>query len=321
MQNYYLTDQTNSVDHLNRAFESIFAGSKFDTKQVNCNFESKSEGIITDDFFLGNQISSNIESINISDFNHFVITLPKQGQFSTHTDKSTVNNTSGIRGSILLPTERVKYDKATEFINDYLVAFNFQDMMLVLDRKFGLQKTEHPIFDLDYNNEKVKTLYAYIDSTLKVVRNYPSIWASLQSKLNIKEIALLMVSDLIGELLNKKPLANNNPEKYLVRKAEEIMDAECEYLSSVQEVADKVYTSPRNLQLTFKKHRNYTPMQFLKLRKLHKARKNILSNHLPNSTVKEIALGVGMFDLHRFSKYYSEIFGENPIQTIKKSHK
>lgn len=175
MQNYYLTDHTNSVDHLSRAFETIFVGSKFETKQVNSNFKSKSDGIITDDFFLGNQLLTNIGSIKISEFNHFVLTLPKQGHFVTHFAKTSVNNTRGRSGCLVLPTDKVVYNKPTEFIDDYLVACNFQDILIALERKFGLRKAENRIFQLDYNHEKVKALYGYVESTLQLVRSFPGL--------------------------------------------------------------------------------------------------------------------------------------------------
>lgn len=136
--------------------------------------------------------------------------------------------------------------------------------------------------------------------------------------MNIKEIAILMVTDLIGELLNKSPLTNNHPEKNLVIMAEEIMDSRCDVIHTIQEIADGVFTSPRNLQKAFKKHRNYTPMQFLRERKLHKAHK-LLSDKNLQSSVKNVALSVGIYDLNRFSKYYAELFDEYPSTTIKKS--
>lgn len=160
---------------------------------------------------------------------------------------------------------------------------------------------------------------SYLESTLDMVRGFPDIRQSLFAKMNIRDIAVLMVTDLIGDLLEKSSLLNNQLDKNLVIKAEEIIDGQCLQLHTVHEIADKLNTSARNLQLAFKKHRNYTPMQFLRKCKLKQAQKLILQRRDSNITVKEVALSVGIFDLNRFGKYYAEEFGEFPRETIHKA--
>jgi transcriptional regulator GlxA family with amidase domain len=137
--------------------------------------------------------------------------------------------------------------------------------------------------------------------------------------MNIRDIAVLMVTDMIGELLEKSSLLNNAADKNLVIKAEEIIDAQCSQFHTIHELADKLNTSSRNLQLAFKKYRNYTPMQFLRKNKLRMANKLILKNGDSNITVKEAAISAGIFDLNRFGKYYAKEFGELPSETIKRA--
>lgn len=319
MQNHFLTDHITTVEDLNQAFKGIYHDSDFDCQSVHKDFFSKGEGIITQDFFLGNQKLNNIDTINITNFNHYVITLPRQGRFSTRVQNNTIVNSSENAGSIVFPTYKVRYSKPTDYVDDLLIAMNSTVLKDLIERKYGILNNEEKIFHLDYKNEKVKAIYNYIESTLYMVRGFPDIRESLFLKLNIKDIALLMVADLIGELLKKDTLLNEHPEKVLVSRAEEIIDQYCSELNTITEIADKLNTSERNLQKAFQKYRNYTPMQFLRERKLHKAHKLILSKKDTNITVKEIALSVGMFDLNRFGKYYSELFGVLPSAFIKKS--
>ena len=126
-----------------------------------------------------------------------------------------------------------------------------------------------------------------------------------------------MATDLIGDLLHRKSLLNESPDKKMVIKAEEIMDADCENITTIQEIADRLFTSPRNLQKAFKKFRQYTPLQFLKERKLYQAN-HILNDPYSSSSVKNVAIRVGLFDLNRFSKYYFDLFGEYPSETIRR---
>lgn len=318
MQNHYLTDHITSLQSLNMAFGAIFNNTVFDCKSSDKSFSAIGEGIITQDFFLGNQKVHNLESITALNFDHYVITIPKEGQFTSNADSKSILNTSGRTGAIVFPTDKLVYQKSTNDISDNIIALNFNVLKEKLERKFGILKAEDRIFELSRNNPKVSTLYNYIESTLDMVRSYPDIRESLFLKMNIKEIAVLMVVDLIGELLEQNSIMNNQPEKILLSMAEEVIDEYCTEITTIHEIADKINTSERNLQKVFKKYRNYTPMQFLRERKLHKAHKLILANKQSNTTIKEIALSVGIFDLNRFGRYYAELFNELPSTTLKK---
>ena len=219
----------------------------------------------------------------------------------------------------MFPTDKVVYSRPTKNVDDYLIALNFDIIKDAIDRKYGILSAEEKIFRLDFNNDKVFALLSYLESTLDMVRGYPDIRESLFLKMNIKDITVLMVTDLIGELLEKPSLLNNHMDKNLVIRAEEFIDAHCMDLNTIQEIADRLNTSSRNLQLSFKKYRDYTPMQFLRESKLKRAHKIILQKRDSNVTVKEVAISVGIFDLNRFGKYYLEQFGELPSETIRKA--
>jgi AraC-like DNA-binding protein len=319
MQSRFLTDKLSSVEDLNMAFEAIFNDSQFDCQTSQATFYSEAEGILTEKFFLGHQILQDIDLIKVTNFDHFVITLPKAGKFTTNARNRTVVNSSRKSGSIVFPTDKVVYSRPTENVDDYLIALNFDIIKDAIERKYGILSAEEKIFQLDFNNDKVFALLSYLESTLDMVRGYPDIRESLFLKMNIMDITVLMVTDLIGELLEKPSLLNNHMDKNLVIRAEEFIDAHCMNLATIQEIADRLNTSSRNLQLSFKKYRNYTPMQFLRESKLKRAHKIILQKRDSNVTVKEVALSVGIFDLNRFGKYYLEQFGELPSETIRKA--
>jgi AraC family ethanolamine operon transcriptional activator len=59
-------------------------------------------------------------------------------------------------------------------------------------------------------------------------------------------------------------------------------------------------------------------MQFLRERKLMKARKLLINHNSSSMSVKTAAIGAGIYDLNRFSKNYKEMFGELPSETLKK---
>jgi hypothetical protein len=71
--------------------------------------------------------------------------------------------------------------------------------------------------------------------------------------------------------------------------------------------------SPRILQYAFEEMTGTSPLVFLRNHRLHKARRLLLGGA---ETVKESAYSCGFSELGRFSRYYRELFGENPSETL-----
>ena len=70
----------------------------------------------------------------------------------------------------------------------------------------------------------------------------------------------------------------------------------------------------RTIQATFKKHRGYSPQEFLKSTRLDEAHRQLRSGHA--SRVIDVAFSCGFTKLSRFSADYSERFGELPSTTL-----
>ena len=317
MGGYYITDYITSVDVMDKAFESLIKGSSFDFRALNEQFYTKGEGITTDNFFIGNFITNNLESINVKNLGHLVITLPQIGQFSFHSGDKTIINKARISGTMVCSVDEAVYNEAIDTVHDFIIIIDYQDLIDMLDKKFGLKCFKGYVQRLEQKMDKVNAFFHYVSSTLRIIKTYSGIQDSLVAKMNMKQITLLMTTDLIGDLLHKKSLLNNSPDKKLVLLAEEIMESQFENITTIQEISDLVYTSPRNLQKAFKKYRDYTPMQFLKEQKLNRAYQ-ILKDPYHSSLVKNVAISVGIFDINRFSKYYYDRFGEYPNETAKK---
>jgi AraC-like DNA-binding protein len=317
MKGNYITDNITTVEQLNKAFESIFKGSTFECKSFDNSISSIGEGIVTEDFFTGNFIGDNISSIRGTNLNDFVISMPRLGHFDTTVANKTIYNKAHETGNILIAVDEALYNNPSKLVNNYMVIINYHELMNMLENKFGIRQLSGYLREIHLADEKVKALFYYIGSTIHVVKTFQSLRESLVAKMNIKEITLLMATDLMGELLQRKSLLNESPDKNLVLKAEEIMESQCENITTIQEISDKVYTSPRNLQKAFKKYRNYTPLQFLKDQKLLKAHQLLKDPYIP-ATIKNVAIGVGIFDINRFGKYYFDRFGEFPSDTLKK---
>ncbi|MDI3291229.1 AraC family transcriptional regulator [Polyangium sp. 15x6] len=107
------------------------------------------------------------------------------------------------------------------------------------------------------------------------------------------------------------------PSPGYLRKAEEFLDAHLDEPLTMTAIANEIGISSRALQAAFRSHRGCSPMQFLKERRLERARQGLLGAEL-GATVAEIATAAGMDHLGRFSVEYKKRFGESPSETMRR---
>ena len=114
-------------------------------------------------------------------------------------------------------------------------------------------------------------------------------------------------------LLNR--LGRSSGPKY-VRLAEDYLESHCDEPVTVEQLAQIAGVSVSALYAGFKRHRAYTPMQFLKRARLRRAREQLLAA-AEGTTVREVALRWGFSHLGRFSADYQQMFGESPSKTLR----
>jgi AraC-like DNA-binding protein len=134
-------------------------------------------------------------------------------------------------------------------------------------------------------------------------------------------IDALVFSLLTGQPHNHTARAQASPpraEPRYVRKVEEYLAAHAADPISLPELSALAGISIRSIQAGFKSHRGYSPMAFLKERRLELAHKRLLGA-LPGTTVAEIALDCGFANLGRFSMSYRRRFGEAPSETLRRA--
>ena len=86
---------------------------------------------------------------------------------------------------------------------------------------------------------------------------------------------------------------------------------------SIASLAEKYEVSEQTLQNSFKSLFGFTPKLFLRLLKLNIVHYELKQADPDQTTVSKIALKWGFRHMGRFSAYYTELFGENPSQTLK----
>jgi len=87
---------------------------------------------------------------------------------------------------------------------------------------------------------------------------------------------------------------------------------------SIESLARQHQISEKTLQNSFKSLFGFRPKHFLRLLKLNHVNNELINLDPKICTVSEIAFKWGFTHMGSFSRYYTDLFGENPSQTLKK---
>lgn len=126
---------------------------------------------------------------------------------------------------------------------------------------------------------------------------------------------LKAIPNSFSEVLQRQPCAGTNNH---VRRVEEYIDAHWNHAISVEQLAEVAGIGVRMLFVTFKRHRGYTPMAYLKMVRLRNANELLRSPSTP-LTVADVAFACGFSNLGHFASDYRKAFGELPSQTAARS--
>jgi AraC family ethanolamine operon transcriptional activator len=85
-------------------------------------------------------------------------------------------------------------------------------------------------------------------------------------------------------------------------------------VSDLLKVAD---ISERSLQYAFRETFGMSPLAFMKRRRLHFARQQLLTACHMNTSVSTVATGLGFYELGRFASDYRQTFGQFPSETLR----
>ena len=86
---------------------------------------------------------------------------------------------------------------------------------------------------------------------------------------------------------------------------------------SIESLAKQHNISERTLQKSFKSLFGFTPTKLIRQMKLNLVYRDLKYANAKNEKVSRVAQKWGFLHMGRFSNYYTELFGENPSQTLK----
>ena len=171
----------------------------------------------------------------------------------------------------------------------------------------------------DGSEEAAAELRQWLDGWFDTPERSDSLAVDPVSSAEFREGLLTRLALLVrGPEDGARPSLVGRPlERYaLVRRALDLVEGHCEDLSGAQDIADALEVNPRRLQYAFADVLGTSPHQYLLLRKLHAARRELRGRCRPETTVSRVASRYGFRDLGRFSERYRKFFGELPSESL-----
>lgn len=101
-----------------------------------------------------------------------------------------------------------------------------------------------------------------------------------------------------------------------VRQAVDIMESSPQTSLTTSSLAAQCHLSVRALQEGFRRYVGMSPMEYLRMVRLHRAHRDLRSAHPVTSSVAAIAQRWGFSHHGRFSAAYKAMYGETPQQTL-----
>ena len=117
---------------------------------------------------------------------------------------------------------------------------------------------------------------------------------------------LVQASDTAGNLSAK--------HREIFRQIELFLESHLQEQFQVSKVAHVAGVSERTLERLFMSHLGMPPSVYLRVRRLHQARKELAKVSTSDKSISRIALDQGFTHLGRFSLAYRELFGQSPSE-------
>jgi len=112
---------------------------------------------------------------------------------------------------------------------------------------------------------------------------------------------------------------NGSNERRVIRRFEELVDANRDWPLTMADICEEVGTTPRSLRRYCENHFGMGPREYIGHHRLNLARRDLARGDPSETTVADIALRYGFTGHGRFAGEYRRAFGETPSETLRTS--
>lgn len=103
----------------------------------------------------------------------------------------------------------------------------------------------------------------------------------------------------------------------LLRRAIAYIDDNAQNDIALNDIASAIYVTPRALQYSFRRHRDCTPMEYVRQVRLHYAHLDLVAGDRAGTSVSQVASRWGFAHAGRFAVFYRETYGQSPHTTLR----
>jgi AraC family ethanolamine operon transcriptional activator len=242
------------------------------------------------------------------------ILSPILGRYLSHGFEMTADTLYGFDNSrgidLVLPADLLMGTLSIkkEVFQEYSISMGREDLN---GRFFAKNYIQSPI--------SFSPVQDYLRELYTVVR-----WQS--PFLKESQIHQLIIEDYVPLLIESIPATPDRTQKprrffrrsLVVRQVEEYMLAHLEKPITLKDICQTVNTGKSPLNYGFQEVLGVSPLNYLKILRLQAARQRLQTSDPDITTVTQIAQRFGFWHLGRFSRYYQEMFGELPSETLRR---
>jgi len=116
-----------------------------------------------------------------------------------------------------------------------------------------------------------------------------------------------------------EPAAAWRQHSIIIRRFEDFLAENCDRPLHLAEICAATGASERILRICCEEHLGMGPIRYLWLRRIHLARRALISADPAKTTVTEVATLFGFWELGRFATSYRALFGESPSVSLRAS--
>jgi AraC family ethanolamine operon transcriptional activator len=143
--------------------------------------------------------------------------------------------------------------------------------------------------------------------------------AALPNSLAVNDLMPLLIEALVHGADRSSTLLRPPARIELVKQVQRWMDLHPGQPITLADLCQVAHVSRRSLIQGFRDHLGMGPMQYVKLQRLHGARRALLRSDPSVVTVTEVAADHGFLNAGHFARDYQTLFGERPSATLRQS--
>jgi AraC family ethanolamine operon transcriptional activator len=132
-----------------------------------------------------------------------------------------------------------------------------------------------------------------------------------------EEYLISVLVSALGATPGNAPNVGRRNRMAYVNSARDYIEAHLDSPLGLETLARETGVTLRTLEIAFREYFDTTPLRYVKMRRLHAARRRLLKASGPGLTVSEVAMDYGFTHQGYFARDYRSLFGESPSETLR----